>query len=134
MDVSSVGAMTPHAVSGASWGGPPQQKMSNLFAAIDTAGVGSITQPQLAQAFQTLKPPVVFQQQGPAALFAKLDPKTTGSVSKEDFITGMTELMVSLRAPPAAAAAAPKPETTLAKAAAVLGQLGAPGSILNQKV
>ncbi|MDI1363547.1 MAG: hypothetical protein PSX79_01535, partial [bacterium] len=62
------------------------------------------------------------------------DPKTTGSVSKEDFITGMTELMVSLRAPPAAAAAAPKPETTLAKAAAVLGQLGAPGSILNQKV
>jgi Ca2+-binding EF-hand superfamily protein len=87
-----------HAVSGASTGAPPQQKMSSLFDSIDISGSGSITQSQFEQAFQTQNPPAVFQQQGAAAIFAKLDPSGTGSVSKQDFVSTMSGLMASLRA------------------------------------
>jgi hypothetical protein len=87
-----------HAVSGASSGAPPQQKMSNLFDSIDTSGSGSITQAQFDQAFQTKNPPAVFQKQGADAIFASLDPAGTGSVSKQDFVSTMSGLMASLRA------------------------------------
>jgi hypothetical protein len=87
-----------HAVSGASNGAPPQQKMSNLFDSIDTTGSGSITQAQFDQAFQTKKPPAVFQTQGADAIFASLDPTGSGSVSKQDFVSTMSGLMASLRA------------------------------------
>src|ERR1700686_2846673 len=87
-----------HAVSGASSGAPPQQKMSNLFDSIDTSGSGSITQSQFNQAFQTKNPPAVFQNQGANAIFSTLDPNGTGSVSKQDFVSGMSTLMASLRA------------------------------------
>src|ERR1035437_10238338 len=117
MDISGVGAAGGmHAVSGASSSGPPQQKMSSLFDAIDTSGSGSITQSQFDQAFQSKNPPSVFQKQGADAIFAALDPNGTGSVSKQDFVaaaldpngTGsvskqdfvavMSKLMASLRA------------------------------------
>jgi hypothetical protein len=87
-----------HAVSGASNGAPPQQKMSNLFDSIDTSGRGSITQAQFDQAFQTKNPPAVFQNQGADAIFASLDPTGSGSVSKQDFVSTMSGLMASLRA------------------------------------
>ena len=75
MDISGIASSSGlHAVSGASYGAPPQQKMSNLFDSIDTSGSGSITQSQFEQAFQTKNPPAVFQQQGAAAIFAALDP------------------------------------------------------------
>src|ERR1700722_6678267 len=86
-----------HAMSGASGGMPPQQKMTSLYNNIDTGGSGSITQQQFNQAFQTLNPPPVFQKEGADAIFAALDPNGTGSVSKQDFVGGMSSLMVSLR-------------------------------------
>ena len=87
-----------HMVSGASTSAPPQQKMTNLFNSIDTAGSGTITQPQFQQAFQTKNPPAVFQKQGADAIWAALDPSGTGTVSKQDFVSTMSKLMVSLRA------------------------------------
>ena len=99
MDVSGIASATGlNAVSGASYSAPPQQKMSNLFDSIDTTGSGSITQAQFTQAFQTQNPPQVFQQKGADAVYAALDPSGSGSVSKQDFVSTMSSLMVSLRA------------------------------------
>jgi Ca2+-binding EF-hand superfamily protein len=99
MNVSGIASASGlHAVSGASNSGPPQQKMSNLFDSIDTAGTGSITQAQFEQAFQTKNPPGVFQKQGADAIWAALDPSGSGTVSKQDFVSTMSKLMVSLRA------------------------------------
>jgi hypothetical protein len=57
IDISSIGgSATIHAMSGASAGMPPQQKMSNLFNQIDTSGSGSINQAQFDQAFQSFNP------------------------------------------------------------------------------
>lgn len=128
------------AVSGASAGMPPQQKMSSLFDKIDTSGAGSITQGQFAQAFQTFNPPAVFQAQGASAIFAALDPDETGSVTKQDFVSGMSSLMASLRAdggPSTAPGAAPS--STLASSLQFLQSLdpssvpanASPGSLLN---
>jgi hypothetical protein len=72
--------------------------MSSLFDKIDTSGSGSITQAQFDQAFQAFNPPAVFQNQGSAAIFAALNPNGAGSVSKQDFVKGMSGLMASLRA------------------------------------
>lgn len=88
------------ALSGASWSGPPNQKMSNLFDSIDAKGTGSISQTQFNSAFQTKNPPTVFQQQGASAIWSQLDPKSSGSVSKPDFVSTMSGLMSSLRADP----------------------------------
>jgi hypothetical protein len=99
MDISGIASSSAlHAVSGASTGAPPQQKMSSLFDSIDTSGSGSITQSQFEQAFQTKNPPAVFQKQGADAIFAQLDPTSTGTVSKQDFVSTMSKLMASLRA------------------------------------
>jgi hypothetical protein len=60
MDISGIASSSGlHAISGASNGAPPQQKMSNLFDSIDTSGSGTITQSQFEQAFQTKNPPAV---------------------------------------------------------------------------
>jgi hypothetical protein len=99
MNVAAISANSGlNAVSGASYGAPPQQKMSNLFDSIDTSGSGSITQAQFQQAFQTQNPPAVFQRQGSDAIFSTLDPSGSGSVSKQDFVSTMSQLMASLRA------------------------------------
>jgi len=96
--ISSIGdSGAVHAMSGASGGMPPQQKMSSLFDNIAGSGSSSITQQQFDQAFQAMDPPAVFQQQGSSAIFSALDPNGTGSVSKQDFVSGMSQLMVSLR-------------------------------------
>jgi hypothetical protein len=139
MDVSAVASASGlHGVSGASTSGPPQQKMSNLFDAIDTSGSGSISQAQFDQAFASKNPPAVFQNQGAAAIFAKLDPNGTGSVSKSDFVATMSQLMASLRAPAATQPSGPPPSTTLAQSTQAINQLGAsvpsnapPGSLVN---
>ena len=99
MNISGIASASAlNVVSGASTGAPPQQKMSNLFDSIDTAGSGSITQAQFEQAFQTRNPPAVFQKQGADAIWAALDPSGSGTVSKQDFVSTMSKLMVSLRA------------------------------------
>jgi EF-hand domain pair len=127
------------AMSGASAGMPPQQKMTSLYNKIDTSGSGSITQQQFTQAFQMFNPPPVFQQQGAGAIFSTLDPSGTGSVSKQDFINGMTSLMVSLRADGGSNNSAPLPGRTLRSSLQSLSSLdpssissgGQPGSLLS---
>jgi hypothetical protein len=142
VDVSGIASASGlHAVSGASYGAPPQQKMSNLFDAIDATGSGSITQAQFEQAFQTQNPPGVFQQQGADAIFAVLDPSGTGSVSKQDFVSTMSKLMVSLRAEGSAQRAS-QPSTSLAASLQSLNQIdptsvssnSPPGTLLNYSV
>lgn len=112
------------AMSGASAGMPPQQKMTSLYNNIDSGGSGSITQQQFNQAFQSFNPPPIFQKQGAGAIFAALDPNGTGSVSKQNFISGMSSLMVSLRSDGAASVAAgPSPSQGLASSLQSLNEL-----------
>lgn len=91
--IAGMGAAMPQAMSGASMRMPPQQKMSNLFQMIDTAGAGSITKSQFEQAFNNMNTPAAFKAMGVEAAFAKLDPTNSGSVSKQDFIAGMKSIM-----------------------------------------
>jgi EF hand domain-containing protein len=139
MNISAVSAPSGlHAVSGASTGAPPQQKMSNLFDSIDTSGSGSINQSQFEQAFQTKNPPTVFQNQGAQAIFTSLDPNGTGSVSKQDFVSTMSGLMASLRADNSGGSTS-QPADTLTASLQALSQIGPasappttpPGTLLN---
>src|SRR5664279_1951963 len=123
MDIAGITSSSGiHAVSGASYGAPPQQKMSNLFDSIDTSGAGSITQSQFEQAFQTQNPPAVFQKQGADTIFASLDPSGSGSVSKQDFVSTMSKLMASLRADGSAQSGS-QPAGTLAASLQALNQI-----------
>ena len=142
MDISGIGSSSAvHAMSGASTGSPPQQKMSNLFDAIDSSGSGSISESQFTQAFQTMNPPGVFQQQGSDAIFAALDPSGTGSVSKPDFVSTMSNLMVSLRAETSAQSSS-SPSDTLTASLQALSQIdpasvpsdAAPGTLFNVSI
>ena len=96
--ISSVGKTWPSGVSGASMHKSPSQKMANLFDTMDSSGTGAITKTQLEEAFQTQNPPPGFKAMGADAIFAKLDPNNTGSVSQADFVSGMTSLASTLRA------------------------------------
>lgn len=137
MNVSGISSASGlNVISGASYSAPPQQKMTNLFNAIDTSGSGSITQAQFDQAFQTKNPPAVFQKQGAAAIWAALDPSGSGTVSKQDFVSTMSKLMVSLRAEgPAQGGGAASVSASLQS----LNQIdpatatvnGSPGSVIN---
>ncbi len=97
--ISGIGsnAATPQSWSGASARTTSSQKMSNLFDQIDTTGSGTITKAQFEQAFQSMNPPKAAQQAGADAIWAKLDPNGTGSVSKQDFISGMKSAMAQAR-------------------------------------
>jgi Ca2+-binding EF-hand superfamily protein len=115
--------------------------MSNLFDSIDTSGLGSITQSQFEQAFQTQNPAAVFQKQGADAIFASLDPTGSGSVSKQDFVSTMSGLMASLRADPAAQSGS-RPTDTLTASLQALNQIdpatvpstASPGTLINLSV
>ena len=86
-------------ISGASGNmAPPVQKMTSLFDAIDATGAGSINQSQFNQAFQTLDPPAVFKAQGSSTIWSALDPSGSGSVSKQNIVNTMKDLMAQLRA------------------------------------
>lgn len=87
------GSVAPHTMSGASAKASPSQKMANVFAQVTTPGSGVITQSQFNTAFNTMSPSAGFQQLGASATFAALDPGNTGSVSRQNFIQGMTKLM-----------------------------------------
>jgi Ca2+-binding EF-hand superfamily protein len=90
------GSYAPQAMSGASSTASPSQKMSDVFASVTTRGSGVITQDQFNTAFNSGNTPPAFQQLGANAVFAQLDPNGTGSVSRQDFIQGMTQLMAQL--------------------------------------
>lgn len=98
LSISGMGATSaPQIVSGASSYASPTAKMSSLFGQIDAGNTGSITQGQFQHAFAKLKPPASFRAQGANAVFNQLDPKRTGSVSKRDFVRGMTGMMRSFK-------------------------------------
>jgi hypothetical protein len=125
MSIAAIGGSSGiQAMSGASAGMPPQQKMTSLYNQIDSSGSGSITQSQFNQAFQTLNPPPAFQKQGASAIFSALDPNGTGSVSKQDFVSGMSGLMASLRADAGPSSApGPSPSQTLSSSLQSLNAL-----------
>jgi len=105
MTISGIGGTgVPHAMSGASPAMPPQKKMSELFGNIDISGAGAISQAQFNQAFQTLNPPAAFKAAGANAVWNALDPNGTGQVSRQNFVSGMKDLMVQLRQGPNQAA------------------------------
>jgi len=132
--ISGMGmAVSPQAMTGASMRMPPTQKMSNLFSQIDTTGSGAITQSQFKQAFSTLNPPAGFKSLGAEAVFAKLSQNGTGTVSKQDFISGMTQIMSEIRQQQGAntsATQAPAPTQTIDASLAGLNNL-AIGSNIN---
>ena len=98
MGVSGVGgSYSPQAMSGASARMSPAQRMSSLFSQIDTSGSGSINQSQFTQAFNTMNPTAGFRAMGASASFQALNPNSAGLVSQQNFIQGMTQLMMQLR-------------------------------------
>jgi len=142
MDVSGIGTTAGiHATSGASASWPPQQKMASLFDSIDSSGSGSITKTQFDQAFQSKTPPTAFQKQGADAIFGALDPSSTGNVSRQDFISGMSKLMSSLRADGTAQSGS-QAQDSLTASLQSLNQIAtssvpaktAPGMLINQLV
>ena len=132
MGIAAVGGSgMPQAVSGASSYASPTTKMSNLFSQIDSSGTGSINQAQFNHAFATQNPPRIFQTAGADAIFKQLNPGSSGSVSKQDFVSGMTGLMRSLRggqttetASGAESTSSASPADTLASSLSSLNQLG----------
>jgi hypothetical protein len=92
------GSLAPQAMSGASAKAPPSGKMASVFSQVTTPGSGVITKDQFAIAFNTMNPPQAFRNMGVDAVFARLDPQNTGAVSRQNFITGMTQLMAQLGA------------------------------------
>ena len=87
------GSRAPQTMSGASAKASPAQKMANVFAQASTPGSNVITQSQFNTAFNATNPSAGFRQLGASATFAALDPNGTGSVSRQDFIQGMTKMM-----------------------------------------
>ena len=75
----------------------PSQKMGNLYDSIDTSGSGSITQAQFQQAFATQSPPASFQAQGSTSVWNDINPNGSATVSKDEFVSGMTALMKAHR-------------------------------------
>lgn len=137
MAISGMGsAGGTQAMSGASMPKPPAQKMANLFDSIDTSGSGTITKAQFEQAFQSQNPPKAFQQAGADAVWAKLDPNGTGSISKQDFVSGMTQQMSQLRQhhhhhSDGAASTTQTPSQTVSSSLDALSSLGTTGANVN---
>jgi hypothetical protein len=138
IDISSVAnsTNTSQIWSGASARMPASQKMSGLFDQIDSSGSGTISQAQFNQAFQTLNPPNDFKAAGATAVWSQLDPNNTGSVSKQDFISGMTAIMRQLRADHGGSGSSPlssipSPSQTISTSAATLQNTIASGQRLD---
>ena len=81
----------------------PTQRFTNMFNQIDASGSGSITEDQFDTALQAMNPQGASATTGSSssstadALWKQLDPNGTGSVSKQDFVSGMTTAMKQMR-------------------------------------
>ncbi len=125
MAISGIGSASGSRItSGASPAMSPARKMTNLFQQIDASGSGVITQSQFKQAFAQMNPPTSFKALGADAIFSQLNPQGGGGVSQQDFVSGMTNLMQSLRGQSSAIAANSSPAQTLASSRQSLEQLG----------
>jgi hypothetical protein len=91
------GSHAPQAMSGASARMPPAQKMASLFAKIDSSGSGSISKSQFMQAFQTMNPTSGFRAMGADAVFNALNPSNSGLVCRQNFVQGMTQMIMQFR-------------------------------------
>jgi hypothetical protein len=80
-----------------------QQRLSNLFQQIDTAGTGRITNTQFEQSFSKLSLPKPVKDLGHEAILNKLDPAGKGVITKSDFIQKMELLMNQKSATPSKA-------------------------------
>lgn len=100
-------------VSGASMRMPPQQQFSNLFSMVDSSGTGSITKSQLSGFMDSAKTPAVFRNAGVDAVWSQLDPSNSGSVSKDQFVSTMTNLLPLLRNTEASASTANSASSSL---------------------
>ena len=88
---------SPSANPLAAWSAQLQQQLGNLFDSIDTSGSGTITKDQFEQAFSSLKLPPALKNAGADAVWAKLDPNGTGSVSKAYFVKDLPAALQQLR-------------------------------------
>lgn len=128
-------AAMPQVKSAASKPVSPQQKLSNLYQQIDTAGKGSITKVQFQLAFDKLNPPPAVKAMGAEAVFSKLDPSGSGSVSKQDFLKGMEAVMAQAKSSEvgaqakAAPAPAPKELASVASASGASGPASPPAQV-----
>lgn len=91
------GAYAPQAMSGASATMPQRAKMTSLYNQIDSNGTGSITQSQFNQAYNSMNVPSYAKAAGAGAIWQSLDPSNSGSVTKQNFIQNMTQLMTQLK-------------------------------------
>lgn len=126
------GISMPQAMTGASMRMPPAQKMSALFDRIDSGGQGAINKQQLAQAFQQMNPPRPFQQAGLEHVWGQLDQKNSGTVSKQEFVSGMTTLMAQLRQQPSATETAASLQGSAQTVKASMDALNNIGTIINR--
>ena len=97
MAVTPVTSGVPQIWSGASAPMPPAKKMQDLYNNIDQGSSGSIDKAQFNWAFDNLKPPLGFKKLGADAIWNKIDPTGTGSVSQSNFVSGMTDLVSQIR-------------------------------------
>jgi len=92
------GSVAPQAMSRASAVASPSAKMASVFSSFTTPGTGTITKNQFVQTFNTMKPTAGFHSLGANGTFSVLDPNSTGAVSRQDFISGMTRMMADFKA------------------------------------
>src|SRR5579859_3315406 len=71
------------------------QDLGSAFDSIDRGATGVITQTEFEQAFASLDLPSGIAAQGADAIFAQLDPNGTGRVLRDDFISGMDQLLTA---------------------------------------
>lgn len=87
------GGNAPQVTSGASRMGGNSNKFVQIFQQMDTSNSGSISNAQFETAFNKTNLPAKLQAMGADAIYSKLDPNNTGSVSKQDFISGMRNIV-----------------------------------------
>ncbi len=93
----SGGVQVASGASGARRGKSLDKALTQAFQSIDTGNTGTISKGQFESAFQSMKMPQALKSMGADALFAKMDPNGTGTVSKQDFVKGMKDLVSKTR-------------------------------------
>lgn len=81
--------------SGASMQNYSHSGASQFFNSIDTTGKGSISQAEFEQSLKSAQLPKYAQGLSPSELWSKIDPAGAPTVSKQDFLKGLSELRSS---------------------------------------
>mgnify|MGYP001580388293 CR=1 FL=1 len=95
--ISGVGGGTPPQVtSGASSMSAQSNKLAQLFKQMDTGNSGSIGKSEFEAVFSKAKLPQKLKEAGADAVYSKPDPNNTGSVSKQDFMNTMRNIVCNI--------------------------------------